>query len=418
MDLEELEALSREWMFSARPEQLPPPGDWTTWLIQTGRGWGKTRTGSEAVIEAVRSGAAKRVHLVARSAADARDVMVEGESGIMSSSPPDFRPEYEPSKRRLTWPNGATATTFSADKHDQLRGPQCDMAWADELAAWRYPAAWDQLLFGLRLGALPRVIVTTTPRPRRFLRDLASQASTVVTRGSTRDNAANLSPVFMRQIFEKYGSTHLGRQELGGELLDELPGALFTRASIEDGRVERAPELSRIVVAIDPAVTSGEASNESGIVAVGMSADLDFYVLEDASMIATPDAVIRKALELLRRHNADSLVVEKNQGGDLWSTIVNQLDPTVAVHLVHASRGKATRAEPVAARYEQGRVKHVGIFPALEDQLTCFVPGVDEGADDRLDALVWGVTELDTRSQPEITMDISINHAGKGLPWL
>jgi len=355
---------------------------------------------------------------VARSAADARDVMVEGESGIMSSSPPDFRPEYEPSKRRLTWPNGATATTFSADKHDQLRGPQCDMAWADELAAWRYPAAWDQLLFGLRLGALPRVIVTTTPRPRRFLRDLASQASTVVTRGSTRDNAANLSPVFMRQIFEKYGSTHLGRQELGGELLDELPGALFTRASIEDGRVERAPELSRIVVAIDPAVTSGEASNESGIVAVGMSADLDFYVLEDASMIATPDAVIRKALELLRRHNADSLVVEKNQGGDLWSTIVNQLDPTVAVHLVHASRGKATRAEPVAARYEQGRVKHVGIFPALEDQLTCFVPGVDEGADDRLDALVWGVTELDTRSQPEITMDISINHAGKGLPWL
>jgi predicted phage terminase large subunit-like protein len=222
----------------------------------------------------------------------------------------------------------------------------------------------------------------------------------------------------MRQIFEKYGATHLGRQELAGELLDELPGALFTRASIEAGRVQAAPELSRIVVAIDPAVTSGEASNESGIVVVGMSADLDFYVLEDASMIATPDTVIRQALELLRRHNADSLVVEKNQGGDLWSTIVNQLDPTVAVHLVHASRGKATRAEPVAARYEQGRVKHVGIFPALEDQLTCFVPGVDEGADDRLDALVWGVTELDTRSQPEITMDISINHAGKGLPWL
>ena len=398
-----------------------PTGSWLTWLIQTGRGWGKTRTGAETTIEMVKTGRAKRIHLIARSAADVRDVMIEGVSGIMNVSPPDFRPVYEPSKRRLSWPNGAVATTFSAAEPNLLRGPQCDWAHADELASWRYPDAWDQLLFGLRLGNDPRVVVTTTPRPRRFIRELAKSPRTVITTGSTMENLENLAPTFIDAIFDKYGGTALGRQELEGHMLSESPGAIFSLKSIDENRVKsvNVDSLSRIVVAIDPAVTSNiDTSDESGLVVAGLR-EGHFYILEDASCIIPPDQVVHKAIELFRKYNADTIVVERNQGGDLWTTIANQIDPTIPVHAVYSSRGKLTRAEPVAARYEQGRVHHVGPgFNDLEDQLCGFVPGMQEGHDDRLDAMVWALTELDSSNQPEINMDISINHAKQALSWM
>ena len=416
---DELTALEQEWEFKARPGQAIPDGDWICWMIQTGRGWGKTRTGAESTIAMVKSGKARHVHLVAPSAADVRDVMVEGESGILTVSPDNFRPLYEPSKRRLTWPNGATATTFSADKPDQLRGPQCDWAWCDELASWRYPQAWDMLLFGLRLGESPKVIVTTTPRPRRFLRQLARAKTTVLTTGSTRENIANLAPTFVTAIFDKYEGTSLGRQELEGELLSEIPGAIFTRQAVDENRATvDASKLERIVIAIDPAVTSNkETSDESGIIVAGVMGG-HFYVLEDASMIAPPDVVVTKAVELFHTYKADTLTVEKNQGGDLWRTIATQIDERVPVQLVHASRGKHTRAQPVAARYEQGKVHHVKVFEELEDQLCNFVPGIDSGHDDRLDALVWAITDLDSNTLPAIDMDISINHSGQSLTWM
>ena len=409
LDPAELDALENEWCFKARPDQIPPVGDWNCWLIQTGRGWGKTRTGAESVIEAVRSGVARRVHLVARAASDVRDVMVEGESGILSVSPPDFRPEYEPSKRRLTWPNGATATTFSSEQPDQLRGPQCDFAWCDELASWRYTEAWDMLLFGLRLGIHPRVIVTTTPRPRRFLRDLAGLESTITTTGSTMENRSNLSPVFIQTIFDRYGDTHLGRQELEGELLDEIPGALFTRKIIEQGRVKDHPPLERIVVAVDPATTGKETSDESGIIVVGKAAG-EFYVLADHSLRASPDAVCRKAIFAYEDYQADRIVFEANQGGDTWRTIINGISPQAATKNVHASRGKFARAEPVAARYEQGRVHHVGVFGDLEDQMCNFLPGDSKDSPDRMDALVWGVSELDSKRHRDIIIDPGENY--------
>ncbi|MAH47737.1 ATP-binding protein [Candidatus Pacearchaeota archaeon] len=404
LDPAELEALDTEWCFKARPEQVSPPGEWNCWLIQTGRGWGKTRTGAESVIDAVRSGVASRVHLVARAASDVRDVMVEGESGILSVSPPGFRPEYEPSKRRLTWPNGAVATTFSSEQPDQLRGPQCDFAWCDELASWRYTEAWDMLLFGLRLGIHPRVIVTTTPRPRRFLRDLAKLESTITTTGSTMENRDNLSPVFIKTIFDRYGDTHLGRQELEGELLDEIPGALFTRKLIEQSRVKEHPPLERIVVAVDPATTGKETSDESGIVVVGR-AGKDFFVLADLSLRASPDAVCRRAIFAYQEFQADRIVFEANQGGDTWRTIINGINPQAATKNVHASRGKFARAEPVAARYEQGRVRHVGVFSDLEDQMCNYLPGDSKDSPDRMDALVWAVSELDSRSHRDISID-------------
>ena len=331
--------------------------------------------------------------------------MVDGESGILSSSPEDFRPVYEPSKRRLTWPNGAVATTFSADQPSQLRGPQAHLCWADELAAWRYPDAWDQVLFGLRLGNHPRAIVTTTPRPRRFLQSLAKNPTTVITRGSTRDNLQNLSSVFIETIYDRYQGTSLGAQELEGALLDEIPGAIFTRAAIEGARVKEAPSLARVVVAVDPAVTSHAQSDESGIVVAGISGAGDFYVLEDASFKGTPDRVVKKAIDLYHKHRADRVVFEKNQGGDTWKSIANQIDPRVVPGLIHASRGKHTRAEPVAARYEQGKVHHVGRFDRLEDQMVNFLPGSND-ADDRLDALVWAITQLDTRTGPAFNLDL------------
>ena len=384
-----------DWRAKARPDQLAPDGAWRTWLILAGRGWGKSRSGAEWVREQVTKGGARRVALVARTAADVRDVIVEGESGILAVSPPDERPTWEPSRRRLTWPNGAIATTYSADVPDQLRGPQHDAAWADELAAWQYPDAWTQLLLGLRLGADPRVVVTTTPRPTPIIRDLASQSTTHVTRGATRDNAANLAPQFLEAIVRRYEGTRLGRQELDGEILDDNPGALWRRESIDAARVARAPDnLRRVVVGVDPAVTSSATSDETGIVVAGIGADGRFYVLADYSGRYTPDQWASRVVHAYRTHRADRVIAERNQGGDLVEQTLRTVDRTLPVTTVHARRGKALRAEPVAALYEQGRVTHVGTLAALEDQMTAWDPAGDAESPDRVDALVYALAEV------------------------
>lgn len=402
-------ALSSSWRTKARPEQLPPPGlgmAWSVWLILAGRGWGKTRTGAETVQEWVMTGVAKRIALIGATAADCRDVMVEGPSGLLAIAPAHMRPVYEPSKRRLTWPNGATATMFSADEPERLRGPEHDAGWCDELGAWRYPEAWDMLMFGLRISPA-LIIVTTTPKPIRLIRELLAREGidVVVTRGKTMDNAANLSPAALESLAKKYGGTRIGRQELQGEFLDDTPGAFWKRSQLDVLRVDdiAVPTLRRVVIAIDPAVTSGDNADETGIVAIGKGrpagADVDHgYLLEDRSGRYTPDEWGKIAIEMYRRHKADRVIAEINNGGDLVENVLRASDMSVSYKAVHASRGKAVRAEPVSALYEQSRVHHVGSFEKLEDQMTCFTSDVDRRklgfSPDRVDALVWGLTEL------------------------
>jgi phage terminase large subunit-like protein len=399
----EAEALAHEWAFWARPAQLAPAGNWTVWLILAGRGFGKTRTAAEWARAQAAAMPGSRGALVARTAADSRDVLVEGESGILAICAPWDRPVYEPSKRRLTWPNGSVATLYSADKPDLLRGPQHHWAVADELAAWRYAEAWDQLMFGLRLGDHPRVTVATTPRPTPIIRELVRDANVAVTRGSTYDNQVNLAPAFMRQIITKYEGTRLGRQELLAEILDDVPGALWTREILDRGRVRRAPALARLVVAVDPAVSAGEAANETGIVVVGRGEDGHGYVLEDVSSKGSPAEWAAAAVMAFDRWGADRIVAEVNQGGDMVEhtirTAAQDLHQRgkrgtgyVSFRQVRASRGKFTRAEPVSALYEQGRMHHVGMLAELEDQMCTWLPG--EESPDRMDALVWGATEL------------------------
>lgn len=400
--------LRYHWRFWARPEQLPPElvDPWLTWLILTGRGWGKTRTGAEFVRAMVcgkqpnQAGLYKRVALVGETAADTRDVMVEGETGLLSVHPPAFRPVYEPSKRRLTWPNGAIGTLYNATEPDQLRGPQHDLAWCDELAKWRYAQdTWDMLQFGLRLGVQPRQIITTTPRPIPLLKQIMADPRTVITRGKTRDNEGNLPESFFEQVVSRYVGTRLGRQELDAEVLDDVPGSLWTRSRLDELRVqpEGVPALQRVVVAVDPAVTVGsESAAETGIVVAALGQDGRGYVLDDLSGRYSPNAWARMALSGLDLHEGDSIVVETNQGGDMVKNTLKAARSTVRVIEVRASRGKVTRAEPIAALYEQGRVSHVGSFPQLEDQMVLFTPlGIEgETTADRVDALVWAFTAL------------------------
>lgn len=339
---------------------------------------------------------ARHIALVAPTALDARSVMVEGESGLLSIGPPHERPCYEPSLHRLTWPNGAVATLFSADEPNRLRGPQHDLAWCDELAAWRYPQAWDMLMFGLRLGPDPRVVVTTTPRPIRLIRGLLADPKVAVTRGRTAENRDNLAPAFLEQIIRRYEGTRLGRQELDGELLDDMPGALWTHALIDGARVTEAPDLARVVVAIDPAVSSHEGSDETGIVVAGRGHDGHGYVLADVSGHYAPAEWARRAIALYAEHEADRIVAEVNNGGEMVEATLRVVDPNVPFTAVHASHGKVARAEPVAALYEQGRVHHLGALPQLEDQMCAFTSDGDAGggSPDRVDALVWALTEL------------------------
>lgn len=395
---EETMALLYEWKFWGRPNQIEPPGDWLVWLLLAGRGFGKTRTGAETIRDWAESGRCKRIALVGPTAADVRDVMIEGESGLMAISPPWNRPMYEPSKRRVTWPNGALATAYSADEPERLRGPQHDGFWADELASWRYPETWDMLQFGLRLGARPRGVVTTTPKPVKLIRELLAAQTTAVTRGSTYDNRPNLAENFFAQVVKKYEGTRLGRQELNAELLEDVPGAMWTRALLDQTRVREPQELTRIVVAIDPATTSSESADESGIIVAGKSRHDHGYILDDVSVRGTPDEVCRRAVKAFHDHRADFIVAETNNGGDWIGSLLRTADPNVPYKKVTASRGKAIRAQPMSSLYEQARFHHVGVFPILEDQMCAFTPDFDRASagysPDRLDAAVWASTAL------------------------
>ena len=375
----------------ARPNQKPPSGDWRIWLILAGRGFGKTRTIVEwAHFQAMRM-PGSRGHIAGATAADVRDILVDGESGFLNVIAQAQRPRHESSKRRLTWPNGSVATLFSADEPERFRGPQSHWSIVDELAAWRYPDAWDQLLLGLRLGQDPRVAVATTPRPTPLIRGLIQDATCHVTRGTTYENRANLAPAFFEQIIKRYEGTRQGRQELNAEILDDIEGALWTYDTMEKNRVASAPELVRIVVGVDPK-TSSEADSETGIVVAGKGTNEEVYILEDCSINDLPDAWARRVVDAYNRHQADRIIAEANQGGDMVTSVLRTVDRNISITPVWASRGKQTRAEPIAALYEQGRVHHVGMLPQLEDQMCTWVPGAP--SPDRMDALVWAVTAL------------------------
>lgn len=339
-----------------------------------------------------------RIAIIAETAADARDVLVEGDSGILAVHPPDFRPLYEPSKRRLTWPNGAVATLFNAVEPDQLRGPQHDAALCDELAKWRYAReCWDQLQFGMRLGEHPQVVVTTTPRPIPVLKEILAASDTVITRGSTMDNAGNLAQSFMKAIVDRYAGTRLGRQELNAEMLDDVPGALWTRDMLDATRIKDTPDLRRVVVAVDPSGTSGnDGGDDIGIVIAGIGTDGRGYVLGDWSCNMSPDGWGRRVREAFAYFKADRIVAERNFGGAMVEAVIRAVDSKLPVTMVTASRGKIARAEPVAALYEQGRISHVGGFAALEDQMCSMTSTgfAGEGSPDRADALVWALSEL------------------------
>jgi phage terminase large subunit-like protein len=410
-----LRRLEYDFIVFAHPHQMPPlrannRRSWTTWLMLGGRGAGKTRAGAEFV-RALVAGTppyARVPHhsiaLVGETEHDVREVMIEGPSGILRCSPQAERPQWTATRRRLEWPNGAVAYAFSAEDPEQLRGPQFDAAWCDELAKWHHAdATFDMLQFGLRLGKRPRQLITTTPRPIPLIKRLVADPRTAVTRAGTQANAAHLSPAFIDEILARYAGTRLGRQEIDGEIIEDRADALWSRAMIEEARVDSAPPLQRIVVGIDPPATSRTNSDACGIVAAGLAESGVVYVLEDASVQGlAPAGWAARAVALYRRREADAIVAEVNQGGDMVAAVIRQIDAQVAVKCVHATRGKWLRAEPVAAMYAQGKVKHVGAaFAALEDEMCDFgLGGLSSGASpDRLDALVWAVTELMARGK-------------------
>jgi phage terminase large subunit-like protein len=395
-------AITYDWEYHARPQQIMPPGDWSYWLILAGRGFGKTRTGAETVRIWART--EEYVNLIGATADDARDIMVEGESGILACCPKGERPDYKKADRKLIWPNGATSLIFTADEPERLRGKQHSKLWGDETASWRYPEAWDQAKFGLRLGDRPQAVITTTPRSTNVIRDLIADPHTVTVRGTTYDNKAYLAPTFFTEIVKQYEGTRLGRQELMAELLEDTPGALWRRSVLDEYRVPRGaePVFSRVVIAVDPAVSTGEKSDETGIVVVGLAHDDKGtprgYVLEDASGRYSPDEWSRQVAALNARYDADCIVGEANMGGDMVAHLIKSVLPNSRVSMVTATRGKVTRAEPVSALYEQGRVSHVGRHDQLEDQMVAFTSDFDRKVQgyspDRVDALVWALTEL------------------------
>lgn len=390
---EQLVALKHSWEFWARAEQLPPTGDWRIWLLLAGRGFGKTRTICEWARAQAKLMPGSRGAIVAATAADARDIVVEGESGILAVHPSDERPVYEPSKRRLTWPNGTMATLFSADEPDRLRGPQFHWAIADELAAWRRPEAWDMLLMGLRLGTNPRAAVATTPRPTKIIKDLVADETVAATRGSTYDNRANLAAAFFAQIINRYEGTRLGRQEITGEILLDNPGALWKRTMIDGNRRTIHPDLRRIVIGVDPPAEGGEC----GIVTAGV-ATIDGvehgYVLSDRTRTGSPKEWGEAVVTAYHTRKADRVIGEVNNGGQMIEHVIRTVPNglNVSYKSVRATRGKTLRAEPVVGLYEQGRIHHVGSFVELEDQMCEWEPG--QPSPDRIDALVWAFTEL------------------------
>jgi len=406
----EVHHLLRDWRNWARPsEQIPPEGTgWRNWLILGGRGAGKTRAGAEWVKAIALGiwdpiiGKAERIAIVAPTFAEARLVMIEGKSGLLAIHGEKERPHFEPSKRQLTWPNGCVAHVFSAEEPDGLRGPQFDAAWCDELAKWKHAGAvWDMLQFALRLGERPCAVITTTPRPIPVLKRLLVDAGTVTSRSTTYDNSKFLAKTFLDDMKERYGDTRLGRQELNGELIEDDPDAIFKRDLIEARRVSVAPELRRVVVAVDPPAGFGRKNNACGIVCAGLGVDGRCYVLDDCSLQgARPAQWAAKIVALYHARNADRVVAEVNQGGAMVEQVLREVDPDLAYRPVHATRGKQLRAEPVAALYEQGRVSHVGAFAELEDEM-CSAIGEGQKSPDRLDALVWAVSDLMLRRRAE-----------------
>jgi phage terminase large subunit-like protein len=397
----EAEALIYDWEFWARPAQVLPLGDWITWLVMAGRGFGKTRVGAETVRGWVLTGKYRIINLIGATSSDVRDIMIEGESGILAVCPKGERPMYQPSKSRLVWPNGVVSLLFSAEEPERLRGKQHFKLWCDEVAAWRYHESWDQASFGLRLGKDPQVIVTTTPRPVKLIRDLCDDPTTKITRGSTYDNKQNLAVAFLSKVVTKYENTRLGRQELNAELLEDNPNALWQRSRIDELRITAEQlltvSLGRIVVGVDPAVTAKKTSDDTGIVAVGRDGQSPphYYVLCDRTVHGTPDQWASAVVKTYDEMQADRVVGETNNGGDLVESNIRNKRDGIPFKAVHATRGKVIRAEPIAALYEQGRVHHVGTFAHLEDQMCDFDPQIeDQDSPDRMDALVWAITEL------------------------
>jgi phage terminase large subunit-like protein len=387
------------WRSKARPSQLPPPGDWNGWAVVAGRGFGKSWIAANYANEMANS--VGRIALIGATAADVRDTMIEGESGILRTAPAWFRPTYEPSKRKVEWPNGCIATCFSSEEPDRLRGPQFELGILDEFAAWsKMQETWDMFSFGLRLGKHPRWVMATTPRPSKLLKEILSREGVVVTRGSTFENADNLAPPFLDAILKKYEGTRLGRQELHAELLTDVPGALWSQDLLDRDRVKQLPweGLQRVVVAIDPAVTSGEDSDETGIIVAGIDAVGHGYVLEDVSGRFAPHEWASIAIGAYRRHGADRIIGERNNGGDMIEATIRSIDPNVSFKSIHASRGKVTRAEPISALYEQGKIHHLGTFTQLEDQMCSFTSDFSKAtagySPDRVDALCYSISEL------------------------
>lgn len=415
------EELMYNWHFWAREQQIAPEGDWNTWFINAGRGFGKTRAGVEWVRNKVIQGH-KRIAAVASTNSDIERVMINGESGFLArcwagdktiKGVPLGKPQWSPTKRLLTWENGAYVQFFSAEEPERLRGPQFEAAWCDELAAWnRDRDTWDMLQFCLRLGKHPQICVTTTPKPTKLVRDILKNPKTVVTYGSTFDNSANLAATYLEAVKSQYDGTRLGRQELYAEILDEASGALWNRQTLVeceidvDNPVEFAETLARVVVSVDPAVSSNAESDMTGIIVAGMDINGICYVLQDATDRYTPEGWAAKAIELYHQYGADRIVAERNQGGEMVRYTFKTVDETIPIKLVHASRGKFARAEPVSSLYERHRVKHVKGLDALEDQLVQWEPLGNIGSPDRLDAMVWAITELALKgiSKPELNL--------------
>ena len=397
--------MASNWRVKARPKQLAPEGDWATWVIRAGRGFGKTRAGAGWVHERAMSHPGRWIALVGRTPADIRDYQIQGPGGLLRNTAEAERPLFEVSKRRLTWPNGSWATLYSDEEPDQLRGYSGDTAWLDEFAKFRNAAlTWENLQFGMRevSNDRPRRLITTTPRPIAILRTIERAASTVVVTGSSYENKANLDPTWIAETLAPYEGTRVGRQEIEAEILEDTPGSLWSREWFDRDRKTAAPDLKRVVVGVDPAVSSAEGSDKTGIVVAGIGFDDRFYVLADRTAKLAPVEWAREAVKAYSEFGADRIIAEANNGGDLVEATIRMVDRNVSFKKVHASRGKVARAEPVSALYEQGRVSHVGPLPELEDQMCLFTSDFNRSAagysPDNLDACVWAITELAGRS--------------------
>jgi len=392
----EAEALLFDWRgFLARSDQVAPEGDWDIWLALAGRGWGKTETGAQWVKELQAQGV-MNFALVAETQKDLDEVMV---ARLLAIYPDAERPHVKYKPTRVIWPNGATALGYNGTQPNQLRGPEFEAAWVDELAKYKYAReTWDMLQFCMRRGTHPRQLITTTPRPIELVKAIVAgeEGKVHITRGSTMDNVANLASRFLKRVQDRYAGTRLGRQELNAEILGDLPGALWRQSIIDTYRLRDAPKMKRTLVSVDPAVTAGEEADEHGIIVAGMCEEKHGHVLHDGSLRGSPTEWAQEAIALAKRHDAEGVVVEVNQGGDMVAHVLRTIAPNLNVIEVRASKGKHVRAEPIASLYEQGRVHHIGNYPELEGQMTQMTTEGFQGggSPDRLDALVWAMSEL------------------------